>query len=110
VGGGGGATGEFDLELFLRHAYEELGPAFDLNLPAAAYHLENVAQVLKEEPRSLLCFLNVQLLEPEELRRLRGFTQELHQVLFLFQGRRTPAFDKPVDENEESGDVCLKGL
>src|SRR5262249_22465602 len=40
----GTTGGTFDLDLFLRHAYAELVRAFNLNLPAAAYHLENVAQ------------------------------------------------------------------
>jgi hypothetical protein len=102
-------TGAFDLDVFLRHVYEQLVRAFDLNLPAPAYHLEIIAQLLKEEPRSLFCFSNVQLLDPRELRRLRGFTQELHQVLFLFRGRLPPAFDEPVDEADESDEFCIEG-
>jgi anti-sigma regulatory factor (Ser/Thr protein kinase) len=97
-------TGAFDLYVFLRHVYERLVLAFDLNLPPAAYHLENVAQLLKEEPRSLFCFLNVQLLNPLEFRRLRGFTQELHQVLFIRRGRLPPEFDQPADKGAESGE------
>jgi serine phosphatase RsbU (regulator of sigma subunit) len=83
------AGGEpFDLERFLRHAYERMVHAFDLTASPDSFHVENVSQILKDEPRSLFCFLNVQLIPAADLRRLRGFTQEAHQALFLCCGER----------------------
>jgi serine phosphatase RsbU (regulator of sigma subunit)/pSer/pThr/pTyr-binding forkhead associated (FHA) protein len=78
----------FDIERFLRYVHDELVQAFQLHLTVDTYHLENIAQVLKDEPRSLFCFLNLQLVPLEDLGRLRGFAQELHQALFLCRGRR----------------------
>jgi serine phosphatase RsbU (regulator of sigma subunit) len=85
---GVGSDETFDLERFLRYVYGQLVQTFDLHLSSDTYHLENIAQVLKDEPRSLFCFLNVQYVPVPDLHRLRGFTQELHQVLFLYCGSR----------------------
>src|SRR5262249_58678210 len=94
----------FDLEHFLRYAQDELARAFDLHLAADVFHLENVAQVLKDEPRSLFCFLNVQRVPIEDLRRLRGFSQELHQTLLLCEGPRDLAAEESRrDELMEAG-------
>jgi pSer/pThr/pTyr-binding forkhead associated (FHA) protein len=81
-------AGSFDIDRFLRHVHDELVQAFDLHLTVNTYHLENIAQVLKDEPRSLFCFLNLQHVPLEDLGRLRGFAQELHQALFLCRGPR----------------------
>jgi serine phosphatase RsbU (regulator of sigma subunit) len=85
---------EFDLKQFLRHVYQQLVRAFDLHLAADTYHLENIAQILKDEPRSLLCFLNLQGVPIADLRRLRGFAQEAHQALFLCCGARDLASEE----------------
>ncbi len=68
-------AGPFHLDRFLRYVHDEVVRAFDLHLTIDTYHLENIAQVLKDEPRSLFCFLNVQEVPVADLRRLRGFTQ-----------------------------------
>jgi hypothetical protein len=82
------ATGQFELQQFLRYVHTELEKAFDLPLDGQTYHQENIVQILKDEPRSLCCFLNVQCVPIADLRRLRGFTQGLHQALFLCCGTR----------------------
>jgi pSer/pThr/pTyr-binding forkhead associated (FHA) protein len=78
----------FDLERFLRHAYERMVQVFGLPVSTEHFHVENVGQILKDELRSLFCFLNLQHIPIADLRRLRGFTQEVHQVLFLCCGVR----------------------
>jgi hypothetical protein len=90
--------GRFDLQLFLRYVHDELVKVFDLYFEDDAYHLENIAQVLKDEPRSLFCFLNLQHVPIDELRRLRGFTQGLHQALFLCCGERDPAVEERANK------------
>jgi serine phosphatase RsbU (regulator of sigma subunit) len=107
------AGGEpFDLERFFRHAYERMVHAFDLTASPDSFHVENVSQILKDEPRSLFCFLNVQLIPAADLRRLRGFTQEAHQALFLCCGERDLAEeDAEADEegfSSNSSDVLLE--
>src|SRR5262249_34875944 len=81
------ARGAFDPERFLHTAHLRMVRAFNLTLPES-YHAESVSQILKDEPRSLFCFLNVQCIPVADLRRLRGFTQEVYQVLFLCCGER----------------------
>lgn len=95
----------FDLERFLRHIQTRMAKEFCLELPADIYHAENVVQVLRDEPRSLFCFVNVQLIPIRELRRLRGFTQEKHQALFLCVGTRDLARESArerIDEDDFS--------
>jgi serine phosphatase RsbU (regulator of sigma subunit)/pSer/pThr/pTyr-binding forkhead associated (FHA) protein len=88
---------QFDLHRFLRHAHEEMIRAFGLPLPPDRFHVENISQILKDEPRSLFCFLNLQCVPAADLHRLRGFTQERHQVLFVCCGPRDLA-DEEVDD------------
>jgi hypothetical protein len=95
--------GRFDLTRFLQHVHERMVRAFDLHLPAATFHAENVSQILKDEPRSLFCFVNVQHVPAADLRRLRGFTQEAHQVLFLCCGERDLA-------SEEADDIPISSI
>jgi pSer/pThr/pTyr-binding forkhead associated (FHA) protein len=101
---------EFDLERFLRYAHERMVRAFDLALPDS-YHAESVSQILKDEPRSLFCFLNVQHVPVADLRRLRGFTQEVHQVLLLCCGERDLAAEEarrdPHDLDSDAGPIFL---
>jgi serine phosphatase RsbU (regulator of sigma subunit) len=78
----------FDLERFLRDAYQQMVQTFGLRACLESFHVENVIQILKDEPRSLFCFVNVQLIPAADLRLLRGFTQEAHQALFLCCGAR----------------------
>jgi serine phosphatase RsbU (regulator of sigma subunit) len=73
--------GEFSLTRFLRIAIEQMAAAFGFHAGTQAYHPEEISQVLKDEPRSLFCFLNIQLMSVDDLHRLRGFTQERHQTL-----------------------------
>ncbi|MFO0844577.1 MAG: hypothetical protein U0797_19635 [Gemmataceae bacterium] len=99
----------FDLEEFLRHAQARMAMAFGLSLPEGSFHAENVTQVLKDEPRSLFCFVNVQLIPVRELRRLRGFTQEQHQALFLCCGTRNLHQEEAeLDETDSDSDFVLE--
>jgi pSer/pThr/pTyr-binding forkhead associated (FHA) protein len=81
-------TRQFDLQRFLLYVHGQLARAFHLHFEDNTYHLENIAQVLKDEPRSLFCFLNLQHVPIGDFPRLRGFTQGLHQTLFLCCGDR----------------------
>jgi pSer/pThr/pTyr-binding forkhead associated (FHA) protein len=104
------ATGVFDLQRFLHYVHDRLAEGFGLHLSGEAFHLETIAQVLKDEPRSLFCFVNLECVPIADLRRLRGFTQELHQALFLCRGPRDiEAEEAPYrveEEDSESNAVC----
>jgi hypothetical protein len=74
--------GEFDYErVFLPYLKRVLFDAFDIE-PTEDFHPEQISQVLKDEPRSLFCILDSQLIPEPDSQRMRGFTQELHRVLF----------------------------
>jgi hypothetical protein len=75
------STGDFSLSQFLRYARDRMAIAFEIALNDA-YHPEQISQILKDEPTSLFCFLNAQMVTVVELRGIRGFTQEQHRVLF----------------------------
>jgi hypothetical protein len=75
--------GRFNVDRFFHYAVEQLVRSFDLALPQHSYFPEDIAQILKDEPECLLCFLNVHVVPLRLLVRLRGFTQERHQALFL---------------------------
>jgi len=72
----------FVLTDFFRTVIRQMAAAFGIQEGNDEYHPEQISQVLKDEARSLFCFLNVQLMAVEDLQRLRGFTQEQHQTLF----------------------------
>jgi serine phosphatase RsbU (regulator of sigma subunit) len=94
------ATGFFSLEAFLGHVRDQLVTVFGLHRTAHGQHDQDIAQCLKDEARSLFCFLNVQHVPVRDLRRLRGFTQGRHQALFVCCGLRDLAA-----EEEEIDDV-----
>jgi len=75
------SCGEFDLTRFLAHISQRMSEAFGLRLPRDEFHPEEVSQVLKDEQKSLFCFLNVNVIPDNELRGLRGFGQEHHRML-----------------------------
>jgi pSer/pThr/pTyr-binding forkhead associated (FHA) protein len=77
------APGGFNLETFNRYLFGRLREVFALKSTAESYHDEDVSQCLKDEDRSLFCFLNEQEIPTRDLRRLRGFTQGRHQTLFV---------------------------
>jgi pSer/pThr/pTyr-binding forkhead associated (FHA) protein len=77
------AGGAFDVPTFLSHALAQLGAAFELDLADA--QPEDVFQILNDEPRSLFCFHNGQVISENGHLRLRAFTQTLHQALMLFE-------------------------
>jgi hypothetical protein len=84
-------AGQFVLDLFWRHTARQLVQAFNLDLPVNACGPEDIAQILKDERRSLFCFLNAQLVPEPLLPRLRHFTQEMHQALMLVELSPSPA-------------------
>jgi hypothetical protein len=81
------APRRFDIHRFVAYALEIVLFAFDLELPPDVCEPEDIAQILKDEPRSLFCFYNVQCVPARSLVRIRNFTQELHQVLLLALAR-----------------------
>ncbi len=92
------------IDAFLRYAYVCICEAFGHNTDTAAFHPEQVAQVLKDESTSLFCFLNVQRFSEEDLHRLRGlgFTQSHHQVLYCglndyIAGKSLALIEDPAD-------------
>ena len=74
-------AGKFNHDkVFLPYLRNILFEAFEVER-TDQFHPEQISQVLKDEPRSLFCFLDAQHLSDLEIQRLRGFTQELHRVL-----------------------------
>ena len=74
--------GEFEFDrLFLRYLKTVLLEVFEIER-SDDYHPEQISQILKDEPRSLFCFLDAQLIPDTDAQRLRSFTQEFHRVLF----------------------------
>jgi serine phosphatase RsbU (regulator of sigma subunit) len=87
--------GKFDLKSFLDYAARELVHVFDLKLVKDVV-AEDITQILKDEPRSLFCFLNVHHVPERMLTRLRGFTQELHQALMLSEVQSEATIGLPL--------------
>jgi serine phosphatase RsbU (regulator of sigma subunit) len=80
-----GADGAFDLERFFDYVAKELVRVFDLTLDPEVVFGEDIAQILKDSPPSLLCFFDVQLVPSAQLARLRNFSQEHHRALMLLE-------------------------
>ncbi|HEX5273033.1 MAG TPA: FHA domain-containing protein [Gemmataceae bacterium] len=96
--------GRFQIEAFLGSVRERVAAAFGLNIRGASFHLEDVFQVLKDEPRSLFCFTNFQHIPADQLGPVRGFTQGAHQALFLCRGHRDLAAEERALEADRSGE------
>ena len=79
---GVGERGQFDLSVFLPFAVREMAAEFGFELHVDEYHPEEIGQILKDEARSLFCLLNIQVMTAADLRRLRGLTQDKHQILY----------------------------
>jgi hypothetical protein len=77
-----GENGLFDAKAFFRDVVKRLVEVFNLDL-AEETGPDDVFQILKDEPRSLLCLLNGQLAGDAGMLRLRAFTQAQHSVLLL---------------------------
>jgi serine phosphatase RsbU (regulator of sigma subunit) len=84
----------FDPQRFLAAVREEVVRVFGLRLDPRAFHIEDIFQMLKDEPRSLFCFANFQLIPLEHMRTVRSFTQGVHRVLLLTRGRRDLASEE----------------
>jgi pSer/pThr/pTyr-binding forkhead associated (FHA) protein len=86
-----GPEGAFDDHRFLEALRAGIVQAFGLPLDGTAFHIEDIFQMLKDEQRSLICFVNFQLIPSVHFRTLRGFTQGIHRVLLLTRGSRDVA-------------------
>lgn len=67
-------------QLFLPYVKKVLFEAFGIE-QTEDFHSEQISQVLKDEPRSLFCFLNSQHIPEPDFERLRSFTQIQHRIL-----------------------------
>jgi len=101
----------FELRHFLAAVRDNVVQAFGLRLDRDAFHIEDIFQMLKDEPPSLFCFVNFQLIPAEHLRIVRGFTQGVHRVLLLTRGRRDLASEEGVAQKrtDEDQDPDLEG-
>jgi GAF domain-containing protein len=75
-------AGGFSANQYYRYVIGELAQCFGLSHDPAQYHPEEIAQILRDEKKSLICVLNVHVIPTDELSRLRGLTQEHHLTLF----------------------------
>jgi serine phosphatase RsbU (regulator of sigma subunit)/pSer/pThr/pTyr-binding forkhead associated (FHA) protein len=89
-----GRAGVFEVERFLVVAREDVVRAFGLRLDPRSFHIEDLFQMLKDEPRSLFCFAHFELIPIEHLRTVRSFTQGRHRVLLLTRGSRDVATEE----------------
>jgi sigma-B regulation protein RsbU (phosphoserine phosphatase) len=96
--------GRFDHDgLFLPYLRDVLYESFGIE-STDDFHPEQIAQVAKDEPRSLFCFLDAQYIPAPEIQRLRIFTQSHHRVLLCAialttgQPRRSPSNQNNASE------------
>jgi pSer/pThr/pTyr-binding forkhead associated (FHA) protein len=73
----------FDGRVWAQYMLEQFARAFGLEWAKGAYFAEDIPQILKDEPRSLLCILHCEVLPEYNHYRLRGFTQELHRLVLI---------------------------
>jgi pSer/pThr/pTyr-binding forkhead associated (FHA) protein len=78
---------EFDLDQFFQYVVRQLVEVFSLGAAENTFQPDDIAQILKDEPASLFCFLNAHVVPPPLLTRLRAFTQELHRTVLLLEIR-----------------------
>ena len=72
----------------MREAYKTMSTAYGYSHDVTAFHYEDTLQILKDEPKSIFCLLNAEVMCVEDLRAFRGFSQEKHSVLTFFNKRR----------------------
>ncbi len=73
----------FVADRFLEYSVRQFITAFGLEL-SHEWHSEDLFQILKDESRSLICFVNARRFPTVGMERLRGFTQTVHhQCLML---------------------------
>jgi serine/threonine protein phosphatase PrpC len=73
--------GQFDYDRrFLPYLRGVLFQAFDIEQTEST-HPEQIIQLLKDERRSLFCFLDAQHIPETQIQLLRGFTQGVHRIL-----------------------------
>ncbi len=93
--------GKFEFDgLFLPYLRDILFSAFGIE-PSDVFHPEQIVQVLKDEPSSLFCFLDSQLIPNPDAQRLRSLTQEHHRVLFCGQVERSDRHDVPTRNSDK---------
>lgn len=73
----------FNPDLFLAELCRVVGPRFGLQLDPARFHAEDIFQILKDEPMSLLCLVHFECIDADSRCMARAFTQGNHRVLIL---------------------------
>jgi hypothetical protein len=79
---------------FLVEVCRAVGAAFGLNLDPNRFHAADVYQILKDEPRSLFCFVHFERVPADCFPTARAFTQSQHRALFLNEGPRNLAVEE----------------
>ena len=88
--------------LFLPYLRDVLYESFGIEA-TDDFHPEQIAQVAKDEPRSLFCFLDAQYIPAPEIQRLRIFTQTHHRVLLCAIPQTTgPSGRSPSNQDDTS--------
>ena len=90
--------GSFTADRFLKYMFTQLREIF--NLPAVSplhYHEEDVIQILKDEPQSLICLLHADVIPKKERPHIRALTLHRHQALILYQARTAATAQLPDD-------------
>ncbi len=101
--------GGFDqIGRFLPYVRDLLYTSFGVD-PTDNFHPEQVSQVLKDEPRSLFCFLDAQHIAGPEVQRLRIFTQDHHRVLICATSPSVNVSDATPLKDGKSEQVCVHG-
>jgi hypothetical protein len=103
-------------DLFVDKVWEEAQRAYALSPRSGVFHSQDLFEVLREEPRSLYCFVNFQFIPAEHLRLIRCFTQSHHRVLLLCRGTRDLLWEERTlreqladDDDSLCGDVFYGG-
>ncbi len=86
-------------EIFLPYLKKTLFDVFDIE-STEAFHPEQITQVLKDEKRSLFCFLDMVSIPFPVIQRLRSFTQEKHRILFCDLSSRRQEIQEPLQRAE----------
>jgi serine phosphatase RsbU (regulator of sigma subunit) len=99
------AAGTFDIERFLERAWKQMASALGHYHDEAAFHPEQIGQLLKSEDPVLFCLLNVQHLTETDLHRLRGlgFAQQNHPILYVGANAAFQKVSYPLVDPEKAG-------
>jgi hypothetical protein len=76
----------FDADHFIASVGQKVVRETGVEIEDSHFHVEDVFQMLKDEPASLFCFVNFQVVPLEHYSVVRGFTQHVHRLLLLIEG------------------------